>query len=85
MYKKRKFNKILIVDDSDMNRALLTDMLDGQYEILEAENGVAALELLNSHEKEISLVLLDIVMPQMDGFEVLAMMNRNHRLYLFFF
>lgn len=78
MYKKRKFNKILIVDDSDMNRALLTDMLDGQYEILEAENGVAALELLNSHEKEISLVLLDIVMPQMDGFEVLAMMNKYH-------
>lgn len=78
MYKKRKFNKILIVDDSDMNRALLADMLDGQYEILEAENGVAALELLHSHEREISLVLLDIVMPQMDGFEVLAMMNKYH-------
>ncbi len=78
MYKKRKFNKILIVDDSDMNRALLADMLGGQYEILEAENGVAALELLHSHEREISLVLLDIVMPQMDGFEVLAMMNKYH-------
>ena len=78
MYKKRKINKILIVDDSDMNRALLADMLDGQYEILEAENGVAALELLHSHEQEISLVLLDIVMPRMDGFEVLAMMNKYH-------
>ena len=78
MYKKRKFNKILIVDDSDMNRALLADMLGGQYEILEAENGVAALELLHSHEREISLILLDIVMPQMDGFEVLAMMNKYH-------
>lgn len=78
MYSKRKINKILIVDDSDMNRAILADMLDEQYEILEAENGVEAVKLLQTHGTEISLVLLDIVMPQMDGFEVLAMMNRYH-------
>ena len=78
MYNKHKINKILIVDDSDMNRAILADMLEEQYEILEAENGVEAVKLLQTHGTEISLVLLDIVMPQMDGFEVLAMMNRFH-------
>ena len=78
MYSKRKINKILIVDDSEMNRAILADMLGEQYEILEAENGVAAVKLLHTHGTEISLVLLDIVMPEMDGFEVLAMMNRYH-------
>lgn len=78
MYDKRKVSKILIVDDSEMNRVILTDMLDGQYEILEAENGVAAIQLLHTYGTEISLVLLDIVMPEMDGFEVLAMMTRHH-------
>ena len=78
MYNKRKINKILIVDDSDMNRAILADMLNDQYEILEAENGMEGLQLLHKYESEISLVLLDIVMPKMDGFEVLAMMNRYH-------
>lgn len=78
MYNKRKITKILIVDDSDMNRAILADMLNDQYEILEAENGIEALKLLHEHETGISLVLLDIVMPEMDGFEVLAMMNRYH-------
>lgn len=78
MYRKRKINKILIVDDSEMNRVLLADMLDEQYEILEAEDGIRAIEMLQTHGAEISLVLLDVVMPGMDGFEVLAMMNRNH-------
>lgn len=66
------------MDDSDMNRAILADMLNDQYEILEAENGMEGLQLLHKYESEISLVLLDIVMPKMDGFEVLAMMNRYH-------
>lgn len=78
MYNKRKINKILIVDDSFMNRAILTDMLESQYEVLEAEDGAAAIELLHAHGTEISLVLLDIVMPKLDGFEVLALMNRYH-------
>lgn len=78
MYDKRKINKILIVDDSEMNRAILADMLSEQYEILEADNGIAAVQLLHSYGTEISLVLLDIVMPEMDGFEVLAMMSRYH-------
>lgn len=68
--------KILIVDDSELNRALLADMLEDGFEILEAENGVQAMEILHEHELEISLMLLDIVMPEMDGFEVLVMMNK---------
>lgn len=75
---RRKINKILIVDDSEMNRVLLADMLDEQYEILEAEDGMTAIEMLHTHGTEISLVLLDVVMPGRDGFEVLAMMNRYH-------
>lgn len=69
--------KLLIADDSEMNRAILSDMLDGEYEIIEAENGVEAVQELDRHGEEISLVLLDIVMPQMDGFGVLEEMNRR--------
>lgn len=68
--------KILIADDSEMNRMILTDILGDEYEILEAEDGVQAVTILQKMGAEISLVLLDIVMPRMDGFEVLAMMNR---------
>ncbi len=69
--------KLLIADDSEMNRAILSDMLDGEYEIIEAENGLEAVKELSRYGDEISLVLLDIVMPQMDGFGVLEEMNRN--------
>ena len=69
--------KILIVDDSEMNRAILEDMLSDDYEILEAENGMEATTIMHSHELDICLVLLDIVMPVMDGFDTLAMMNKN--------
>lgn len=76
-YYKQK-NNILIVDDSEMNRAILADMLMDQYNILEAENGEEAIDLLQTRGNEISLLLLDIVMPKMDGFEVLSLMNRYH-------
>lgn len=69
MYNKRKITKILIVDDSDMNRAILADMLNNQYEILEAKSGIEALKLLHEHETGISLVLLDIQMLVMNGSE----------------
>ncbi len=68
---------ILIVDDSEMNRALLADMLENDYDILEAENGMEATTIMHEHELSISLVLLDIVMPVMDGFETLALMNKR--------
>ena len=63
---------ILIVDDTEINRSLLADMLSAQYRILEASNGVEAIAMLEQHHTEISLVLLDIVMPVIDGFEVLC-------------
>ena len=66
--------KILIADDSGINRALLMEILGDGYEYLEAENGVRAVELLREHT-DIALVLLDIMMPQMDGFDVLKVMR----------
>ena len=65
-----KKQKILIVDDSEMNRAILAEMLDGKYEIIEVEDGTEALVALEKYGTELSLVLLDIVMPRMDGFGV---------------
>ena len=74
----RKKQRILIVDDSEMNRAILADMLGEGYEILEAENGLEAVEYLKKLTTNIDLLLLDIMMPMMDGFEVLAVMNKYH-------
>lgn len=73
-----KKERILIVDDSEMNRSILADILGDDFDIVEAENGVEAVAYIRTHESEISLVLLDIVMPEMDGFEVLALMNKCH-------
>ena len=70
--------RILIVDDSDMNREILREILSADYSILEAGNGEEALAMMHRFGTGISLVLLDIVMPVMDGFEVLSYMNRNH-------
>ena len=67
--------KILIADDSAMNRAILVEMLGDGYDILEAENGREAVQILQSGS-EIDLLLLDIMMPEMDGFEVLEQMKR---------
>ncbi len=69
--------KILIVDDSEMNRAILADMLESEYEIIEAENGEEAIGILEERRAELSLILLDIVMPRMDGFGVLEIMNKR--------
>ena len=69
--------KILIVDDSEINRELLTEILGHEYDVVEAEGGEAALDILKKSASEIALVLLDVVMPEMDGFEVLDTMNRS--------
>ena len=68
---------ILIVDDSMLNRALLADMIGDAYRIVEAEDGKQAVAALQKEGTGISLVLLDYVMPQMNGFDVLEVMNRN--------
>lgn len=66
---------VLIVDDSPMNRDILSEILCDDFEILEAPNGPKCLELLNAWGSDISIVLLDIVMPDMDGFDVLSRMS----------
>ena len=71
-----KNGKILIVDDSKFNREILSEILN-QYTVIEVKNGYEALEYMKA-DKNIALVLLDLVMPEMDGFEVLKYMNQNH-------
>ena len=70
--------KILIADDAEMNRELLVSILEDEYEIIQVKDGVQAVDCLQKHVEEISLLLLDLVMPQMDGFEVLVYMNKEH-------
>ncbi|MFR3407638.1 MAG: diguanylate cyclase [Christensenellales bacterium] len=69
---------ILIVDDCDMNREILREILSSDYNIVEACGGEEALSMIHQFGTGISLVLLDIVMPGMDGFEVLSYMNQDH-------
>ena len=71
-------SQILLVDDSAMSRMILKEILRGDYSILEAENGQECLEKMQAEAGNIALVLLDINMPVMDGFEVLKAMNVNH-------
>ena len=71
-------SQILLVDDSAMSRMILKEILRGDYSILEAENGQECLEKMQAETGNIALVLLDINMPVMDGFEVLKAMNVNH-------
>ena len=78
MLKVRPKLKVLIVDDSELNREMLGSMLGNEYEILEAENGAQAVEILREHISDLSLILLDVQMPQMDGLEVLIHMNQSH-------
>ncbi|MDO4276726.1 MAG: response regulator [Eubacteriales bacterium] len=68
---------ILIVDDVEMNRAILSATFQEEYDILEAVNGREALDVIELHKDKISAVLLDVIMPVMDGFEVLEEMNRK--------
>lgn len=68
---------ILIVDDSEMNRAILNEMLKDEYRILEADNGRTALDMVDRYGDELSLVLLDIIMPGVNGFEVLGELSRR--------
>lgn len=70
--------RILVADDSEINRAMLADILAPDYEVFEAADGEEAVACLEKERADIALVILDIVMPKMDGFEVLAIMNRNN-------
>ena len=70
--------QILLVDDSEMNRLILAEILQGDYRILEAKDGRECMDALQAEAGNLVLVLLDINMPVMDGFEVLKAMNANH-------
>lgn len=72
--------RILVVDDSEVNREILSEILSEEYDIIEADSGDTCIDMLRKYETGISLVLLDIVMPGMDGFGVLNYMNRHHYL-----
>ena len=70
-------NKILIVDDVDINREILRSILEDEYTILEAENGKQALEIVDQEAKDMAAIMLDLVMPEMDGTQVLEELNRR--------
>ncbi len=71
---------VLVVDDQEINRDALGAILEDQYEILYAENGQEALEMMNRYMEEISIVLLDLIMPVMNGFEVLDRVREDEAL-----
>lgn len=75
---EQKMQTILIVDDSKLNRTVLAQMLGDEYRILEAEDGGQAIALLQKYSAEVSLILLDLIMPKVDGFEVLTFMSQRH-------
>ena len=77
---KRKTTTILIVDDSELNRVMLAAMLGENYEILEASDGIEALSVIQKYETSIDLVLLDIVMPGMDGFATLKELRKTSKI-----
>lgn len=70
-------NIVLIIDDMEMNRMMLSDILESEYSIMEAENGKKGLEVFYENKNQIAAVLLDLVMPVMDGFQVLEELNRK--------
>lgn len=72
-----KRDTLLIVDDMEVNRAILRSLFERQYNILEAENGEQALILLNQYQEHLAAMLLDLVMPVRDGYEVMEQMRRN--------
>ena len=74
---RNKKEKVLIVDDMETNRTTLEAILSDDYEILQAENGAAAIDILYNASELPSIVLLDIMMPEMDGFEVLNLIKSN--------
>lgn len=69
--------KILVVEDNEINRMMLSAILSSEYEVLEAENGQAALAVLRKYRDGIALILLDIIMPVMDGYTFLARMQED--------
>lgn len=70
-------NTVLIVDDAEMNRELLCAILEDEYETEQAENGIQALEIMRERQDQIDAVLLDLQMPELDGFGVIDEMREK--------
>ncbi len=70
-------DKILIVDDAELNRDILTEILEEDYTIIEAEDGKSALSIMEKQHSELAVVLLDLMMPEVDGFQVLEVMREK--------
>lgn len=69
--------KVLIIEDNEINREILQEVLKNEFEVLMAENGQVGLDILKAHYQEISVILLDIIMPVMDGFTFLAKVKED--------
>ena len=74
--------KILVIEDNELNREMLVEILSGQYTALEAENGSEALEILQRDQDDIALILLDVMMPVMDGYTFLDTVKQDPKLSL---
>ena len=74
--------QILILEDNELNRTILREILSGEYRILEAENGQDALEILKQNKEDIALILLDVMMPVMDGYAFLDIIQKDAELSL---
>ena len=74
--------QILIIEDNEINRAILCEILSDEYRVLEAENGQVALDLLRECKDDIALILLDVMMPVMDGFTFLDHLKEDAQLSL---
>ncbi|MDR1495429.1 MAG: response regulator [Clostridiales Family XIII bacterium] len=72
--------RLLVVDDIDINRLIISELFAGKYEVLEASNGKEALDIINDEDSDLAIVLLDMVMPVMDGFGVLKAMNESGKI-----
>ena len=70
-------DKLLIVDDVEVNREILKEMLQDEYKIMQAADGEEALDIIGEHQTEIAVVLLDLIMPKKDGYEVLEVLKKN--------
>lgn len=74
--------QILIVEDNELNRAMLSEILSDSYNVLEAENGQEALDILEQKKDDIDLILLDVMMPVMDGYTFLNRAKKDAELAL---
>ena len=74
---ERNERTILIVDDSEIDREILRNILEEEFQVMEAENGFVAIEMVSSRKDEIDAIMLDISMPHISGFDVLRLMQDN--------